>query len=113
MSESVAKALTLTGGPEVEGTAEFVDIFDKYFDILNVSNFIMERGKERDSRSHTVCLRFSIEGKFLLKCTHDGILSSCSVMHYKVFIFVCVLSHWLYIVARDLSSLSGHMGAKC
>ena len=25
LSESVAKALTLTGGPEVEGTAEFVE----------------------------------------------------------------------------------------
>ena len=39
LSESVSKALVLTGGPEAQGTAKFVAMIDKFFDILNVSNF--------------------------------------------------------------------------
>lgn len=39
MSESVSKALKLTGGPEAAETAEFVGVFDKFFDLLNVTNF--------------------------------------------------------------------------
>ena len=40
LSESVSKALLLTGGPDATETVKFVDIFDKFFDCLNVSNFI-------------------------------------------------------------------------
>ena len=35
----MAKALQFTGGPEVKETAKFVDMFDKFFDCLNVNNF--------------------------------------------------------------------------
>ena len=39
LSESVGKAISMTGGPEAEETSKFVLMFDKFFDILNVSNF--------------------------------------------------------------------------
>ena len=39
LSESVSKALTLTAGSEVQKTARFVLMFDKFFDLLNVRNF--------------------------------------------------------------------------
>ena len=39
LSESVSKALVLTGGQEAQGTAKFVALMDKFFDTLNVSNF--------------------------------------------------------------------------
>lgn len=39
LSESVSKALQLTGGEDAEETAKFVMMFDKFFDCLNVSNF--------------------------------------------------------------------------
>ena len=39
LSESVSKALQLTGGAEVEETAKFAGMFDKFFDALNVSNY--------------------------------------------------------------------------
>ena len=39
LSESVSKALTLYGGDKAEETAKFAEIFDKFFDCLNVSNF--------------------------------------------------------------------------
>ena len=39
LSCSVSKALTLLGGSEASETAEFCDVFDKFFDALNVSNF--------------------------------------------------------------------------
>ena len=49
LSESVAKALSLTGRlVEVERTAEFADIFDKYLNILNVGNF--DNGKRKRKR---------------------------------------------------------------
>ena len=39
LNESVSKALVLTGGQEAQETAKFVALMDKFFDILNVSNF--------------------------------------------------------------------------
>lgn len=39
LSESVSKALTMTGGGSVEETAKFVGLMDKYFDCMNVHNF--------------------------------------------------------------------------
>ena len=35
----MSKALTLYGGEAAQETAHFVDIFDKFFDCLNVGNF--------------------------------------------------------------------------
>ena len=39
LSCSVSKALALLGGSEASETAEFCDVFDKFFDAFNVSNF--------------------------------------------------------------------------
>lgn len=39
LSESVSKALTLTGGEEARETSRLVDYMDKFFDALNVSNY--------------------------------------------------------------------------
>lgn len=39
LSESVAKALPLVVGQKAAETAEFVLLFDKFFDVLNVTNF--------------------------------------------------------------------------
>ena len=39
LSDSVSKALTTIGKDETEETAKFVDMFNKFFDCLNVSNF--------------------------------------------------------------------------
>lgn len=38
MGATVGKALQLTGGLAVEETAKFVLMFNKFFDVLNVSN---------------------------------------------------------------------------
>ena len=39
LSESVSRALILTGGPFVKETANFASMMDRFFDCLNVSNF--------------------------------------------------------------------------
>ena len=39
LSESVSKALTLTGGNEVEETSRLILMMDKFFDCVNVHNF--------------------------------------------------------------------------
>lgn len=39
LSETVGKAIELTGEPETEETSKFIFMFDKFFDILNVNSF--------------------------------------------------------------------------
>lgn len=39
LSESVSKALELTGGEETSETAKFVGMVDRFFDALNVHNY--------------------------------------------------------------------------
>ena len=38
LSSSVSKALQLLGGPDTERTVQFVELFDKFFDCVNVSS---------------------------------------------------------------------------
>ena len=38
-SETVSNALKLLGGEEASATAHFVQMFDKFFDALNVCNY--------------------------------------------------------------------------
>ena len=45
LSESVSKALILTGGPGVVGTAAFTELFNTFFDIMNVTNFVNAKKK--------------------------------------------------------------------
>ena len=39
LSDKVLKALRLTGGEDVEETANFVEMFDKFLDCMNVTSF--------------------------------------------------------------------------
>ena len=39
LSQSVAKAMELTGGPVVSETVKFITMMDKFFDCLNVDNY--------------------------------------------------------------------------
>ena len=39
----MGKALQLTGGPEAQETAKFVLMFDKFFDALNVGDFVSSK----------------------------------------------------------------------
>ena len=39
LSESVSKALKLTGGSSTDETARLVELMDKFFDTMNVHNF--------------------------------------------------------------------------
>ena len=47
LSESVSKALRLTGGKEVSETARFVSMVDRFFDCLNVNNFTTGKFKRK------------------------------------------------------------------
>ena len=67
----VAKAFPLTGGPEVEESARFVETFDKFFDALNVNNFSVghiERDKQRE------CSRSRKSGNWIITKLHVIIL---------------------------------------
>lgn len=50
LSESVSKALTLTGGDIVTETAKFASYFDKFFDALNVKSLTEGKHKRKDYR---------------------------------------------------------------
>ena len=54
LSETVSKALPLVVGKAATETARFVDIFDKFFDILNVNNFTAG-ARNRKRFSHPYC----------------------------------------------------------
>ena len=43
LSESVGKAIQLTGGNDAQETANFILLFHKFFDMLNVSNFTKKK----------------------------------------------------------------------
>lgn len=47
MSETVSKALLMTGGPEVKETAKFTEMIDRFFDCLNVNNYNTGRLKRK------------------------------------------------------------------
>ena len=47
MSESVSKALAVFGGQEAKETAMFTDMFDKFFDAVNVRNFTDGKTKRK------------------------------------------------------------------
>ena len=47
MSETVSKALELTGGRNAQETAKFVSMIDKFFDCLNVNNYDTGRLKRK------------------------------------------------------------------
>ena len=78
LSESVAKALELTGGEEVTETVKFVKMLDHFFDCLNVNNF------------HT--------GKQKRKQFQDPYRSGDDFRLKVIFIFVCPTSIMLHAV---------------
>ncbi|KAL5516725.1 hypothetical protein EMCRGX_G002131 [Ephydatia muelleri] len=47
LSETVAKALVLSGDPAVQETAKFVTMLDKFFDSLNVFNYTLGVNKRK------------------------------------------------------------------
>ena len=47
LSETVSKALQLTGGTDVRETVKFVEMFDKFFDSLNVNSYNAGRLKRK------------------------------------------------------------------
>lgn len=50
LSESVSKAMQITGGSEAQETAKFVSLFDKFFDALNVGDFQSGRCQRKPFR---------------------------------------------------------------
>jgi len=63
MSESLACALEHTGGKEVEETVKFIRMIDKFFDALNVTNFITGKRKENHFNPHILPIMI-----FKLRC---------------------------------------------
>ena len=47
LSETISKALQLTGGPEATETVRFISMFDKFFDCVNVANLTSGRFKRK------------------------------------------------------------------
>ncbi len=47
LSESVSKALEMTGGPDAAETARFAGMMDKFFDCLNVTSFNAGKRKRK------------------------------------------------------------------
>lgn len=48
LSESVANALKFSGRDDVSETIKFVSLFDKFFDMLNVTNLVTGKHHRKD-----------------------------------------------------------------
>ena len=48
LSESVSNAMKLSKREDVEETVKFVSYFDKFFDMLNVTNLVNGKHKRKD-----------------------------------------------------------------
>ena len=59
LSNSVSKALALTGQEEVRETVKFTEMFDKFFDMLNVRGLYEGENKRKDFRHHTPVLKMT------------------------------------------------------
>ena len=76
LSETVAKALELTGGSDVMQTARFADMFDEFFDTLNVSNYVS--GRQERKQPYRSADEISPQGRaltnpivlYILLCVH-------------------------------------------
>ena len=67
LSESVHKALVATGGEEAQGTAEFVKMFDCFFDCLNVNSFTAGKHKRSAFKIHTDLL-LTLDSRYKCAC---------------------------------------------
>lgn len=47
LSTSVAEALRLTGGEGARETARFIEMMDRFFDCMNVNNFVSGKHKRK------------------------------------------------------------------
>ena len=67
MSETVSKALELTGGMRAQETAKFVSVVDKFFDCLNVNDYNTGRLKRKIFKQP-----YRSGTDFRLKVSHTG-----------------------------------------
>ena len=81
LSETVSTVLMQTGGREAVETSKFVSLMDKFFDILNVSNFTSgTRNRKRFQHPFRNLHDFRLSVKYLiftnsvfyLKCYYSG-----------------------------------------
>lgn len=66
----MSKSLTFTLGPVADETARFVDLFDKFFDSLNVSNFDSGKHERKPFKDP-----YRSSSDFRLKVRHDHALA--------------------------------------
>ena len=66
----------MSGDPEVQGTAEFVGMFDKFFDILNVTN------AKRKRKAFQAPYRSPAD--FRLKVLYMYMYNACVCVHVHV-----------------------------
>ncbi len=84
----MAKALLLTGGPEAVSTARFVEIFDKFFDCLNVSNYTQGKHARKPFQDP-----YGSAKDFRLKVSILVVFMVCAYMYNHCVIHVCI--QWL------------------
>ena len=92
LSETVAKALVLSGDPAVQETAKFVTMSDKFFDALNVSNYTSGVNKRKVFQQP---YRSGDEGQSILTYAQLDMLL------------------FLTVAKRGIFSFPRYLGAKC
>ena len=86
----MSKAIHLTGGKEASETARFVDMVDKFFDSLNVHNYVHGIHKRKFFQ-----MPYTAAADYRLKVhTHVLVMCHTCVLYLSIhssFAFFCVL----------------------
>ena len=73
LSETVSRALQLTGGREAPETAKFVEMMDKFFDSMNVHNYtegVHKKGFKYPTQQAKTCVLGYV---YIIDITHQQI----------------------------------------
>ena len=97
LSETISKALQLTGGPEATETVRFISMFDKFFDCVNVANFTSGRFKRKVFQQP-----YQSGEDFRLK-----VLFTCNYSLYCTCACMCVIITIIMLINVALSSVAG------
>jgi len=68
--------MKLTGGPEAQATATFIDMCDKFFDCLNVDNCNEGKNSKKDFKKP-----YTEKDDFRLKVAHVLVYRNYNVYH--------------------------------
>ena len=108
LSESVSKAFHLTGGEEASETAHFVGMMDKFFDCLNVHNYVHGIHKRKFFQMpYTSAADSRLKVCIIIICMYKNALTLQVIVHWDHINFYAVVRAGFPWVSGNMGVISG------